>query len=309
MGRWSAQETELLSQLRKRLGKVLTECPQYPEVVGDRKLLRFLRGHEYNLDKASEMVIKFLNWRKENNVDAIRESIVNGGIDHPSKFPLGVKILTLIPQVVLATDAFDCMGAPICVEQYNFSPSKVLTEISIPQYIEFVTYCLEYKMLITEQLSEEREQEFLRLNAHQDLEALPPYGVMVNTCVIRDLGAVGFEHIGSKGQEIIKAVISVASDNYPELMRKCYMINTPWLFNTLWYFIKGLLAPRTIAKVAVMGTSYKDEIIKEIDIKSLPKMVGGEYSGSGIEYVPFAFNKDYLNKPFVAIDVDTTTSI
>lgn len=36
---------------------------------------------------------------------------------------------------------------------------------------------------------------------------------------------------------------------YLEMMKKCYMINTPWLFNTLWYFVKGLLAARTIQKV------------------------------------------------------------
>ena len=65
-----------------------------------------------------------------------------------------------------------------------------------------------------------------------------PYGVLLYTCVIRDLSGVGFEHVGAKGQEIIQAVIGVASANYPELMRKCFMINAPWVFNALWYFIK-----------------------------------------------------------------------
>jgi hypothetical protein len=77
---------------------------------------------------------------------------------------------------------------------------------------------------------------------------------------------VGFEHLSAKGQEIIRAVIALASDNYPgrlmtfkpsvclnqfsdlhfslELMRKAFMVNTPWIFNTVWFFIKGLLAAR-----------------------------------------------------------------
>jgi len=37
-------------------------------------------------------------------------------------------------------------------------------------------------------------------------------------------------------------------------------------------------------------------------------MVGGEYNGSGIEYVPYPFNRDYLNKPYVVVDVDGATS-
>jgi hypothetical protein len=41
------------------------------------------------------------------------------------------------------------------------------------------------------------------------------YEELVGLCVIRDLDGLGFDHIGSKGQEIIKAVLSVASDNYP----------------------------------------------------------------------------------------------
>lgn len=45
---------------------------QYPEVVGDRKLLRFLRGHDFNITKVTEMLQKHLQWRKDNHVDEIR---------------------------------------------------------------------------------------------------------------------------------------------------------------------------------------------------------------------------------------------
>ena len=48
------------------------------------------------------------------------------------------------------------------------------------------------------------------------------------------------------------------------------MVNTPWIFNTVWFFIKGLLAARTIAKVSVMGTSFIEEIGKEIPLDNLP---------------------------------------
>jgi hypothetical protein len=61
---WSDQEVELLAQVRERLKDKLADRPQYPEVVGDRKLIRFLRGHDYNIDKACEMIESFLDWRK-----------------------------------------------------------------------------------------------------------------------------------------------------------------------------------------------------------------------------------------------------
>ena len=59
MGRWTEQETKLLDTLRHRLGDRIRNRPQYPDVVGDRTLIRFIREHNFNIDKAYEMVKKF----------------------------------------------------------------------------------------------------------------------------------------------------------------------------------------------------------------------------------------------------------
>lgn len=53
-------------------------------------------------------------------------------------------------------------------------------------------------------------------------------------------------------------------------MRKCYMINTPWVFQTVWYFVQGLLAARTLAKIAVLGSDFKGEIQKDVPAEFLP---------------------------------------
>jgi hypothetical protein len=244
MPRWSSKEQECINTIRSRVSDLLRDAPAYPEVVGDRKIIRFLRGHDYNLDKVTELYRKFLNWRRTNKVDEIRTNIVENGMNHPTKFPKGELILSLIPQLPIAPDALDKTGSPLCVEQYNFSPANVLSKINLQDYILFTTYCLEYRSIILDQLSEEREQQYLASLIdvqRQELESpdtkLPPYGVLVHTCVVRDLsellkpaylcfmmiimfchffsGGVGFEHIGSQGLEIIKTVVALASDNYP----------------------------------------------------------------------------------------------
>ena len=79
MPRYSALEMEKLSQLKEKLGTKLSEAPQFPEVIGDRKLLRFLRGHDFDVEKVTGLVSKFLDWRRDNNVDEIRQNIVLGG--------------------------------------------------------------------------------------------------------------------------------------------------------------------------------------------------------------------------------------
>lgn len=283
--RWTVEESAAIEALRDGIGrKKLASVPPFPEVVGDRKLLRFLRGHSYDIPKCVEMFTRFLNWRKgilctksreiyssydtfcsENGVDEIRQRIVREGMNHPSKFPNGEKILSLVPQIVMAHEVSDKNGCPICIDQYTFSPTAVLEEVSVQEYIQFVIYSLEYRSLILEQLSEEEERKNLLALSSTTYSSppstlvkqpstvsssngselpIPPYGVVKYTCVIRDLAGVGFDHLGSRGREIISTVISLASDNYPELMRKCFIINSPFIFNTAWYFIKNLLSQR-----------------------------------------------------------------
>lgn len=36
-------------------------------------------------------------------------------------------------------------------------------------------------------------------------------------------------------------LLFVIAANYPECLGKCHMINVPWVFSSMWYFIKGLL--------------------------------------------------------------------
>lgn len=296
MPRWSQKETEAIAIVRSRLADLLCASPAYPEVVGDRKIVRYLRGHDHNIDKVCDLMSKFLLWRKAKGVDGIRKHILQGA-DHPLRFPTGETILTHIKALVIDPEALDTCGSPICVEQYAFSPSEVLRHISIEDYIVYMMYTLEYRSMILEQLSEERERAYLAsLSPAQRAaadEGDTAYGVLTHLCVVRDLGGVGFEHLGSQGQEIIKAVVTMASDNYPELMRKCYMVNTPWVFNTIWFFIKNLLAARTLAKVNVLGSAYMEELTKDIPAHLLPRLIGGQYVGYE-EYVRYPFDLDYL---------------
>jgi len=73
MPRWSKNEEHQLRQMRNELAKIPTfVANDRPDVVGDRRLLRFLRGHEHNLDIAVAKFTSFLQWREANKVDLVR---------------------------------------------------------------------------------------------------------------------------------------------------------------------------------------------------------------------------------------------
>jgi hypothetical protein len=320
MPRWSKKDTDAIAEMRSQCAEELKNQPPYPEVIGDRRMLRFIKGHPESLDKAIEMFKNFLLWRKEYEVNVMRENILKD-MDHPTKFPGADNILRMIPTISIAFNAMDKSGAPICVDQYDFNPTEILANIELDDYIVFATYSLEYKSMILDQMAEKKERAWLENLSEADREkALDPYDTEIMgeavsqdsdevgggwgyqftcyTCVIRDMGAVGWKHLGEDGRRIIKAVIALASDNYPELLRKCIMINVPWLFNSTWPLIRSFLAPQTVKKINIVGSSYTKALHDEIEPENVPKMVNGEYDG-GLEYEAYDWDREWFTTPFV----------
>ena len=71
----SNDEQILLRRLRYNLGFLLTSGlhSNYPEVVGDIALLRYLRGAKNDLEKAAECFQKHIRFRQHYNLDVIRD--------------------------------------------------------------------------------------------------------------------------------------------------------------------------------------------------------------------------------------------
>ncbi len=74
----------------------------------------------------------------------------------------------------------------------------------------------------------------------------------------------------------MRASNNITSNFYPETMGVCYVINTGWFFSIIWAFVKKIIDPKTLEKIKVFGADYKAELEKDVDIKNLPKFLGGE---------------------------------
>ncbi len=155
-------------------------------MVGDRRILRFLRGKQHNIEEATKMIKEFLQWRTDNNIDAVRQDILYGGKESPYNFPKGKMIIDLAPQIVLSVNALDKQGQPLSLEQFNFSPKEVFKAVSLNDYLLFLTYCLEYRALVMEQVSHEREMAYLSSHPREE-DRTDGYGVIVMDFTIRDL--------------------------------------------------------------------------------------------------------------------------
>ena len=114
--RWSDKEQNFLNELRLNLELELKDANQVPDVIGDRRLLRFSKGHNFDLPIVTKMLREHFKWRKEAKADEARYRILYEDINEPSKFPNADKILRHVKQVCITWTGRDKEGSPISVE-------------------------------------------------------------------------------------------------------------------------------------------------------------------------------------------------
>jgi hypothetical protein len=160
-----------------------------------------------NIDVATSTYKEFLLFRKKNNVDAIREDIIYGGKNTPWKFPKGNVILPLAPQIIIAPNSIDKRCQPLgpalffflsflflrlvffsylAFEAFGFNPKEAFKVLTKEEYLVFLTYCLEYRAIVMEQMSHEYEEKYLR-NHPDPSTRKDGYGVVLLFFSIRDM--------------------------------------------------------------------------------------------------------------------------
>jgi len=111
-------------------------------------------------------------------------------------------------------------------------------------------------------------------------------GRTLGVVVVQDLDGVGWGHMSLPALNLFKRCLSIDEANYPEHLRKMYVINTPWIFSMLWAIIKPWIDTNTLAKIKILGSNYQEalDIIKPEDI---PDYLGGPIKNSVPNGGPF----------------------
>lgn len=105
-----------------------------------------------------------------------------------------------------------------------------------------------------------------------------------------DCAAVFFDMTGFSLKNIdyftVKFIAETLEAHYPECLAYIMIYNAPWIFQTCWNVIKGWLDPVVASKVKFVKS--KSELSAFINLKSLPKCMGGEneYDGEFTEPRP-----------------------
>jgi hypothetical protein len=98
--------------------------------------------------------------------------------------------------------------------------------------------------------------------------------LLETSCSILDLKGVGIAKATSV-YGYLQAVSAISQNYYPERLGKMYVINAPWGFSGVFSVVKKFLDPVTSAKIHVLGSGYKSELLAQVPAENLPKVFGG----------------------------------
>ena len=131
-------QSEKLAQLQLELKPDIEAAPKYDELVGDVRLLRFLRASKYNVTESADMFRKMMTWRAAEGIDAVREEIVQQNLSM-SELPGYESFVRYLP--IRFYFALDYEGNPVCRDMLGqFDAAGAISEIGEEGLTRFWIY-------------------------------------------------------------------------------------------------------------------------------------------------------------------------
>ncbi|XP_052266424.1 SEC14-like protein 5 isoform X3 [Dreissena polymorpha] len=242
------QESQLV-QLRQLLQK--THKGKIPK---DAHILRFLRARDFNFEKAREMLVHSLAWRKLHNIDHL--------------------LHTYTPPEVLTkyyTGGWhfsDKDGRPLYVLRLGLMDVKGLMKAVGEENL------LKHVLWVNEE-GLRRASEATKQRGHP---VSPDGPVGACTCIV-DLEGLSMRHLWRPGIRALLRIIEIVEANYPETMGRLLIVRAPRVFPVLWTLVSPFIDENTSKKFMIYGgNDYQGPggLVDFIDKKYIPDFLGGE---------------------------------
>lgn len=238
-GDLSPKQEQALEQFKKNLKDVMK--PEHDDFY----MLRWLRARKFDLKKSEKMLRDSLVWRKKFGADTVLDDWTPPEV-----------ILKYYPGGYYGNSKkgnpiwIDVLG-PVDLKGFFYSVPK-------KDIIRWKIYGIEilYQQLLP--------------------EACKKYGRRVDNCeMIFDMAGIGLKHLWKPAIDTFTEMLALFEANYPESLGVCYIVNAPVIFPIAYNMAKPFLSEDTKNKIRVLGSNWKDVLLKDIDADQLPKNWGG----------------------------------
>lgn len=276
----SIMEMKAVAVMREDLGDILTTEPLsgQEENVCDSKMVRFLRGYEDDPTKAAAAYRKYVEYRKDNDIDRLRQKIVNHDYQYPNEWEEYQPIRDRMEKGMRACYGKDHYGNIVTVTEIGEMDVKSIIKDKLEElYIEYNHALEEWYHLELHKLSEEGK----RLVGRQDV---------IN---VMSVGMFQFDIACYKVLE--KATLG--GTQYPESSVRITSVGNGWIAIKMWLnIISPFIPARTKMKIRAVGVDFLPVLLESIDIHEIPAHWGGLKNDTTFDTL---FSPDSMSKATV----------
>nr|CAH0109445.1 unnamed protein product [Daphnia galeata] len=213
----------------------------------DDQLLKWLIARDFNVAKAETMFRQSLEWRQTNQVDKILDTWTPPEV--------------LIKYYAIGTTGKDKFNCPLWINAFGrMDVSGILQSVSKRDYLRYIVYITEMSHRLMIQNT-----------------ALSGKPVLHQTLII-DLAEFSLNQLSKQFMDIGIDTTNICLSNYPEGIRRVFIINVPQVFSAVFNIVKPFLSSATLAKLRIFthdAKAWKDALLEEIDSDQLPAHYGG----------------------------------
>ena len=210
-------------------------------------LIHFLRARKLNIKKATKMILDYFHWKAKIKLDYLYSDYI---------FKEKYKIQLLFPHGFHKTTK---EGYPLYFQIMGQLNPDELFKIATPEEV----------MLYSVSIYEKLERDYFKMCSQ--IKESYIHGVFN----IIDFNGINSSILNKKLISYVKETLKISQD-YPESLAGCYVLNASLLFRSFYTTVKVFLDTKTKGKIKVFGTDYKNGLLERIDSKNLPKFFGGE---------------------------------
>ncbi|KZS17891.1 SEC14 protein 2 [Daphnia magna] len=242
---------ETRGEILKRFKRNIADCNLIDD--SDDYIVKWLVARDFDLDQAEKMLRRSVEWRRANRVDEILD-----------QWEPPVALVKYYPMSIIGNDKFYC---PVSVVAFGKADWRgILQSVSKTDYLRYLTYMA--------------ETNYVLMRKNSLLTGKP---VTLQTFII-DMDGLSMRQMSYKPfREVGLEAIKISEANYPESLRRVFIINAPKVFTFVFSMVKPFLHQATLDKISVFGfdrNEWSVALLKEIDADQLPVYYGGTMTDS-----------------------------
>lgn len=240
----SEEQNQKVNELQKKLADILA---RHPEINTKWSLLRFCRARQFDMKKVEVMLLHFLKWREQKDMNRIMNR------DHKD-------YARLLEHHEEGRYGVDKIGRPIIIDRVGLSNTK-----EIMNHNDFVTI----------------EDYFIQMYERNIYIEFPLASALAGkrveqTFLVVDLKNVNISRMfDSKFKDFLKFVSVMSQDYYPEMLGKMFIVNAPFLFKGVWAVVKIWLDKKTKSKIEMHSDVPIKRIQEFVELDNLPAFLHG----------------------------------